>query len=115
MVGTLKGVFQTKVPIDHICCMLGILEEVIPEELIRAAFSRALFQARKLILMGWKSTLPPTSASWITHMGNTLIMEKYIYQHRGCPGRFEHIWSHWLETPGLSPKEVVMSGLLQCP
>lgn len=111
--GTLNGVFQTKVPTDPLCCILGVLEDVVPEEWTRVAFSRALFQARKLILMGWKSTLPPTSNSWIAHMGQTLIREKYIYQHRGCLGRFERIWSKWFDTPGLSPREHVMSRLLQ--
>lgn len=94
-------------------CILGVLEEEIPEESVRVAFSRALFQARKLILIGWKSTRPPTSCSWVEHMGQTLIREKYICQHRGCPGRFERIWSKWLDTPGLSPRELVMSRLLQ--
>lgn len=33
--------------------------------------------------MGWKSDTPPTVKSWIQHIGNTLILERYIYQHRG--------------------------------
>lgn len=79
---------------------------------VRITFSRALFQARKLILMGCKN--PPTS-SWITHMGNILIMERYIYQHRGCLGRFERLWSRWLDTPGRSSRELVMFRLVKCP
>lgn len=111
---TLNRVFQTTIPLDPIHCILGVLEDTVPEEMTRIAITRALFQARKLILLGWKSTSPPSVRSWITHMGNTLIMEKHIYQHRGSPNRFERIWAPWLDTPGLSPRELVMSRLLQC-
>lgn len=115
VISTLNGVFQTTVPVDPMQCLLGVLDEVIPEEQTKVAVSRALFQARKLILMAWKSAVPPSVKMWITHMGKTLIMEKYIYQHRGCPHRFERIWSSWLDTPGLSPRELVMTRLLQGP
>lgn len=88
---TLNLVFQTTVPLDLICCVLGILEGVILEEMVRIAFSHALFQARKVILLGWKSSMPTTVASGITHNGNTLIMQRYIYQHRGGSGKFERL------------------------
>lgn len=58
----------------------------------RTATKRALFQARKTILMGWKSATPLTVKSWIEHTGDTLIQERYIYQHRGSPGKFEKLW-----------------------
>lgn len=78
----LNGVFQTNVPLDPICCLLDVLEEVVPEEMTRVAFSRALFQARKTILLGCKSATPPSVKSWMQHMGNTLL-ERYLCQHRG--------------------------------
>lgn len=58
--------------------------------------------------------MPPSVATWVTHMVNTLLMERYIYQHRGNSGKFERLWAPWLDTPGLSPKEPVMMRLLQC-
>lgn len=79
------------------------------------AFARALFQARKIILMKWKSVTPPSVKSWIQHMGNTLTMEKYIYQHKENPGKFDRLWAAWLDTPGISPRELVQMGLLRCP
>lgn len=63
VLGTLNRVFWKNVPLDPTHCILGVLEEAVPEEMVRIAFSRALFQARKLILMGWKSISPPTVAS----------------------------------------------------
>lgn len=39
---------------------------VIWEEMTRIAFSRALFQARKVILLGWKSTSSPSFKTWVT-------------------------------------------------
>lgn len=112
VLSTLNLVFQMTVPLNPICCALGVLEEVIPEEMVRMAFFWVLFQARKVILMGWKSSLPPTITSCITHMGNTLIMERYIYQHRGSSGKRERLWAAWLDTPGLCPRELIMSRIL---
>lgn len=40
-------------------------------------------------------------------MGNTLIFKRYVYQHRGCPGKFEKLWAPWLDTPGLGPMELL--------
>lgn len=40
-------------------------------------------------------------------MGHTLIMEKYIYQHRGNPGKFDKLWDAWLDASGICPGELV--------
>lgn len=45
-------------------------------------------------------------------MEETLRLEKYIYQHTGRPGKFDNLWGTWLDTPGLSPLELVMDRLL---
>ena len=112
VLATLNSVFQTSVPLDPLCCLLGVLEGSIAEETTRVAFARALFQARKLILIHWKSREPPSVKVWVQHVGKTLLMEKYIYQHRGNAGKFFRLWDPWLATPGLSPVELVQERLL---
>ena len=109
---TLNSVFQTNVSLDPLCCLLGALEGVIEVEATRVAFARALFQARKLILIHWKSREHPSVRTWVQHVGKTLLMEKYIYQHRGNAGKFLKLWDPWLATPGLSPLELVQARLL---
>lgn len=109
----LNRVFQTNVPLDPLGCLLGILEEVILENISRMAFARALFQARKTKLLQWKSATPPLVKTWIQQMGTTLVMDKYIYQHRGNPGKFDKSWDAWLDTPGISPVELVQMRLLR--
>ena len=68
--------------------------------------------ARKLIMLHWISEMPPTVREWITALGNTLRMEKVIYQHRGCSRKFERLWDLWLGTPGLAPNDLIMDRLL---
>ena len=112
VLATLNSVFQTNVPLEPLHCLLGVLEGVIEEEVTRVAFTRALFQARKLILLHWKSREAPSLKTWVQHVGRTLLMEKYIYQHRGNAGKFLKLWDPWLAVPGLSPLELVQARLL---
>lgn len=93
LLSPLNGIFQVSVPLNPINCLLRIFEEIIPEEMKRVAFSRALFQARKVILLEWKSATSPSFKTWVTHMGGSLILERYIYQHRGRLNKFEKLWS----------------------
>lgn len=101
VLGTHNRVFQCSVPLDPKYCLLGILSDFIPEEPTRVAINRTLFQAYKILLLIWKSPDPPSYQMWVTNMGHTLIFEKYLYQHRGCSGKFERLWARWLDTPGL--------------
>lgn len=45
-------------------------------------------------------------------MGNTIRLEKYIYQHRGSTKNFEKIWDPWLAIPGLAPVDLIIDRLL---
>lgn len=83
------------------------------EDNARQAAARALFQARKLILRHWKATEPPVLKEWIAQMRESIRMEKYVFQHRGRPGKFERLWVPWLDTPGLSPVDLVMDRMLR--
>lgn len=66
VLSTLNSVFQVNVPLNPIHCLLETLEEVIPNEATTVAFSRALFQARKVILLVWKSLTPLSVKTWVT-------------------------------------------------
>lgn len=83
------------------------------EDNARQAVARALFQACKLILRHWKATEPPVLKEWIAQMRESIRMEKYVFQHRGRPGKFERLWMPWLDTPGLSPVDLVMDRMLR--
>lgn len=92
-----------------------MLSDLILEEPTRVAVNRALFQARKKLLLLCKSPDPPAHQMWISHMGYTLVFEKYVYQPRGCLGKFEKLWGPWLDTTGLRPWELVQMWFVQCP
>lgn len=66
----------------------------------------------KFILRHWQSTEPPTVKEWQNQMGDTIRLEKNIYQHRGSVRKFNKIWVPWLEVPGLALAELVMDRLL---
>lgn len=112
VVTTINKAFQVTVPMDPKPCVLGILDDLQIEDNSEKAIARALFQARQLILRHWKGSDTPTLQEWTTQMADTLPLEKYIFQHQGRPGKFEAIWSPWLDTPGLCPVDLVLDILL---
>lgn len=112
VVKILNRVFQIQLVEHPKLCGLGIIDEIPAEESSRLAITRALFQARLLILGHWKSTNLPTVKEWLAQMGNTIRLEKYIYQHRGSAKKFEKIWVPWLAVLGLAPVDLIMDCLL---
>lgn len=114
VIDKLNMVFRVKIPLNPKCSLLNILEEIIEDELRRIAVRRALFHAHKLMLLLWKSLDPPMHKSWVSSVGTSLLLESHIFIRRGCPGRFEKLWGLWLDTPGLSPQELVYQRLFLC-
>lgn len=108
---TINSVFQVNNPLDPKPCILGIFDDLVEEDNPKQAIAQALFQAHKLIPRGWKVTEPPTLKEWITQMGATLRLEKYIFKHWSRPGKFDRLWSSWLNTPGLSPVDLILDRL----
>lgn len=97
---TLNRVFQVVIIQDPKSCLLGILDDIQVEEVTKQAIARALFQARKIILRHWKSIEPPSWKEWVVIMGDTLRLEKCMFQHRGCPNKYQAVWSPWLDSQG---------------
>lgn len=108
----LHNVFLSNIPLDPKCCVLSILEEVESCAFIREAISRASFQSQKFILQHLKSADLPYQ---MDQKFDTLRFELYIYQQRGCPGKYEKLWANWLNTPGLRALELAMARIHQCP
>lgn len=57
---TLNSALSTEIPFDPMPCLLGILEEVVQDNYLKEAANRAMFQARRLILLHWISQTAPT-------------------------------------------------------
>lgn len=72
------------------------------------AILRVLCQACRLILLHWKSDTSPTLSEWAKQMGDTLRMEHTIYQHRGCPAKFE---KNLVSLAGLCPLDLAAGWL----
>lgn len=108
---TINMVFQVQIPLDPKPCLLGIIDDLLTGDILKQAVNRTLFQARMLILRHWKSEDPPTKQEWITQMGNTIRLEKIIFQHRGTSKKFEKLWAQWLGVPGLALVDLVIDRL----
>lgn len=111
VISILNAVFQVSIPTDPKLCVLGVLDSLQLQKFSKEAIAIALFQACRVILTHWKSDTLPTCKEWIVYMGDTLHLEKFIYQQRGCPDKFEKIWVPWLDFPGLSLLDLVTNGL----
>lgn len=105
VVNKVNSIFNISLPLDPSACLLGKPEEYEWEAHTREAIHRVLFQARKLIMVHWKSEDPPTIGEWVKNIGEVLRTEKLIYQHRestlkyictvvgctgACPGGSDH-------------------------
>lgn len=109
VIATINKLFQVNISNDPKLCISGILDGLPIEDNPKQAIPQALFQVR--ILRGWKATEPPILKEWINQMGVTLHLEKYIFQHRGQPDKFEAVWSSLLNTPGLSLVDLILDRL----
>lgn len=107
-----QSVLGLDIPQDPRQCVLGILEHTVQDKYLREAAARDLFQARLLILRHWIAREPPTSRMWLEQLGNTLRMEKCIYQHRGSSTKFSRVWGVWLSSPGMAPTDLILDRLL---
>lgn len=61
-------------------------------------WTRSLYLARKLILQKRISPIPPSHKQWCDVLNFTLRMENLTYKHRGCPHKFQKIWSWWVDS-----------------
>lgn len=82
---------------------------MVADQFNRESVSRSLFQACKIVLLHWKSTSPPSLTEWVEHMGITPRFEWVIYQHRGYSAKFDGVWGGWLDIPGLTPIDLVLT------
>lgn len=103
----INGAFNTVVSLDPKQCTLGMLDGMVPQDQIRNAISKALFQTHELILQCWKSYNPSNSKECICHIGNTRWIERLIYT-QGCRAKFGKVWQGWLNTLGLSTNNLLL-------
>lgn len=57
------------------------------------------FYARKSIVLCWKQKTPPSIGLWKTLVSNVIPLYKDTYIHRGCPKKYDRVWSKWLAEP----------------
>ena len=105
--------YQVRVPLDPIVCILGAVDEEVYPPPINIAVIRLLYLARKQIARFWLSPHVPTKKQWIDQVNLIIVREHYTYQHRNASKKFNSIWQPWLETPGLAPPRLIMTRLLQ--
>ncbi|OCT94726.1 hypothetical protein XELAEV_18012417mg [Xenopus laevis] len=60
----------------------------------RTLLTFLLFHAKRAIK--WKDENPPTLSYWIALVEQTLPTLEQIYYARGCPTKFNKIWTLWL-------------------
>lgn len=80
VVATIIRVFLVNILMDPKPCIFRTLDDLPIWDNPKQAIAKALFQACKPVLR--KRTEPPTLWEWITQMGDTLRLERYIFQHQ---------------------------------
>lgn len=108
----MNGVGETQ-RLSPVTCLLGDLEKELYSPNTYIALTRLFYLVRKLIARYWLSPQAPMSHQWIQQVNGILIRAKHAYQHRNAYGKFTKIWRKWLETPGVSPLQLIRDRLLQ--
>lgn len=92
---TLSEVTGTPLQPNAITALFGISLVPLPKlQLDVIAFATLL--ARRLILLWWKSTLPPSHTMWVKEIFNNLKLEKIWYTLKGSSRKFKEVWGPFL-------------------
>uniref|UniRef100_A0A803JHH5 Reverse transcriptase domain-containing protein n=1 Tax=Xenopus tropicalis TaxID=8364 RepID=A0A803JHH5_XENTR len=82
-------------------CLLAQLEDLEPDNKTRSLLRTILYYAKKAVILNWLGNNAPTVKIWQTLINTALPSIRITYEARGCPTKFEKIWSPWLElNPG---------------
>lgn len=54
------------------------------------------FTPRKAIALSWRKPTPPPISLWKQLVNNSLPLYKDCYVNRGCPQKYDKVWSKWL-------------------
>uniref|UniRef100_A0A803J6W9 Reverse transcriptase zinc-binding domain-containing protein n=1 Tax=Xenopus tropicalis TaxID=8364 RepID=A0A803J6W9_XENTR len=76
--------------------LLNQITDLAPTTAERALISILLAYARKSITMKWKAHSAPTIQFWVSQVNQAMPIYRLLYVRRGCPNKFEKIWSLWL-------------------
>lgn len=63
-----------------------------------AFMQETLFYARLVIARKWLRQETPSFAMWMAAINAALPYKRLIFQHRGCPSKFNKLWDKWLES-----------------
>ncbi|OCT94548.1 hypothetical protein XELAEV_18012222mg [Xenopus laevis] len=76
--------------------LLNYLSDTVTSRTEKTLLTFLLFYAKKAIAIKWKEEHPPTIAFWITLVEQALPILEQVYYSRGCPTKFNAIWSLWI-------------------
>lgn len=115
-IGTLNLVFSSNVPLDVIGCILGVLEEVIPEELVRIAFFQDVISGHKTYFVELEIYLTTHRRILDNTYGEILLLWNIIVintggAREGLKGYGHHGLTHQDWAPG---DWYEMSRIMQC-
>lgn len=79
-------------------CLLGLVEELVPM-VAEWPMIGLFFYARKAITLSCQKDSPhPLPFGKIWSMSNSPL-NKDTYANRGCPEKYDKVWSKWLAKP----------------
>ncbi|OCT80964.1 hypothetical protein XELAEV_18027777mg [Xenopus laevis] len=76
--------------------LLNYLQDTTSSRSERTLLTFLLFHAKRAIALKWKDESPPTLSFWIAQVEQTLPVLEQIYYARGCPTKFNKIWTLWI-------------------
>lgn len=96
VVNVINSVGKLKVLCDPIPLLLGIVDTLEAPQANKTFVFYAAFYSRKVILLHWKGSSPPTTQFWRTLINKALPLYKLTYLACNCPKKCAKIWDPWV-------------------
>lgn len=97
---TIGDICGTRIQLDPLTLLLSHFEEVEGDRYTKLCIAFSLFYARREILLRWKLAEQPMLDSWQLLVNSVLPFYRLAYESRQCPGKFNKVWSGWIDACG---------------
>lgn len=93
-------ILQLPIICNNLCCLLGYVENDTLCNGMKRFLCLLFFYAMEIIILHWESTALPSISLWLALVNNAIPMYKFTFEVRGCPKKWDKVWTNWLDSQG---------------
>ena len=93
----INSAYGSNFPLDFLTALFGVSVTPFPSKHFHRVFAFVTLLARRLILLEWKSSLPPSTVSLRRDLLLNIKLEKLRFTRMGSLEVFETVWRPLLD------------------